>query len=106
MVVNEQLNYYDDNFKEDDLLPKVSYSFIKTIESSDSFHSKKLYLIGGEYYIVSQIRAYDHGDWETIIFPSTKDGKVTNFGGVYEHRGLESTTSSVRNFVASQDILD
>ena len=58
----------------------------------------------GEHFIISRVLALDHGDFETMLFPPDEDGEVTNCGGVYEHRGYESTEDTIRNFLRQSDM--
>ena len=59
---------------------------------------KQLHFINGNYYVVSRVEANDHGDYETMIFPSDKDGEVISYSEVYACRGLEAMVSSVNQF--------
>ncbi len=65
---------------------------------------KELHLIDGTYYIVSQVVAPDHGDWETMIFYGDKNGNITNFLDLYCYIGYEELKDSVTKF--TQEILD
>ena len=52
-----------------------------------------------EFVLVSRIFAFDHEDWETMIFPSDKDGNVNNWGDLWAIRGWEHIQTTVDSFV-------
>lgn len=43
---------------------------------------------GDKYFIASGVVAFDTGQWEVLVFPADKDGKVTNWGEVAGGRGI------------------
>ena len=70
---------------------------IRTIElNPDAYPS--LWLISGRYFIVSKAIANDHGDWETLVFPSNKEGKIESWLEVYSMKGDEPIVKTVEDF--------
>lgn len=52
-----------------------------------------------EWFVVSRAIAFDHGDWETMIFKADKNGNVLDWLELYAHRGFESTECSVNSYM-------
>ena len=71
--------------------------WIKTLNDPEENRIRVVYK--GETFMISRVFSDVHEDFETMIFPTDEDGEVTDWGGVYEHRGYESTEDTVRNFI-------
>jgi hypothetical protein len=59
---------------------------------------QELHMIDGNYYVISRIIAPDHGEWETMIFNSDKDGEIQGWGELYSYRGMEPFEETIRKF--------
>ena len=51
------------------------------------------------FVIVSRIIAFDHEDWETMIFPADQTGEIIDWGELWSVRGWEHIGTTVNNFV-------
>ena len=52
-----------------------------------------------QFILVSRIIAFDHGGWETLIFPADKNGEVINWQQLWEVRGWEHIGTTLDNFL-------
>ena len=53
---------------------------------------------GNKHFLISRIKAFDHGGWETMVFETNEEGNVYDWKEVYERRGWEDISDTVQNF--------
>ena len=75
-------------------------SWIKDITDTSQLH--RFDYDSDDYHLISRVVAADHGDYETMIFLADEEGEVTDWGGVYLHRGYESIENSILNFLKEE----
>jgi hypothetical protein len=76
-------------------------SWIKDISDTAELH--RFDYDSDVYHVISRVIAMDHGEFETMIFTADADGEITDWGGVYEHRGYESIQDSIINYFYSTE---
>ena len=79
-------------------------TFIRDLPVIKEVYTKELHSWNDRYYVVSRVIAEDHGGWETMIFNSSKDGEITNWGEIYEHRGYETIGESIASCLDSHRV--
>lgn len=57
-----------------------------------------------EYFVASRIHAADHGDWETLLFPSDNEGNIISFLEFWGTRGWETIEDTVHSFISRRNI--
>ena len=67
--------------------------------SEEGTDTKLLFSIGDRYFVASQVIAFDHGDYETMIFPASEDGEILSYYDLYAFRGHELVSKSIENFI-------
>ena len=99
------------------VLTLTNATLIKTVTETEQ-QTKRLYKLVGdeiplnpsglgdgpvdettEYFVASRVKAYDHGDWETLLFPADSDGNITSFLEFWGIRGWEPIEDTVRSFI-------
>ena len=102
-------------------LTLTNATLIKSLVETKS-HTKRLYKLVGdeiplnplgfedelpeettEYFVASRIHASDHGDWETLLFPSDKEGNITSFLEFWGTRGWETIEDTVHSFISRRN---
>ena len=76
-----------------------SYHGKVTHDSMDSVNSTQIiFSIGNKYFVASQVSETDHGDYETMIFPSTHEGQILSYLELWVVRGFENVYDTIQNF--------
>ena len=73
---------------------------IKPLDKSPKAN-QSLWWISGKYCIVSKAEL-TNGEWETLIFPSDKEGKVVSWLEVFGTRGNIDITKTITEYNDSQ----
>ncbi len=74
------------------------YEFIKDITRCRRTCRQKLYKVGDEYLVASQVHDIENRISETLIFPSDADGQITNYLEVYGERGWKDIVDVMEGF--------
>ena len=80
-----------------------NYRFIKELEPRHDSQTLCLYKINEEYYIVSRVIAFDHKEWETMIFQSNKTGDIENYLPTWQTRGWEPIQDTMQDWLETND---